>query len=660
MMDNQVDEKSKRAMVRGGRRQAVVQAAWFLLLAFGLLLMVESIARVSVWGMLGWISQPDIGQALRYNYIWTVLFLGLLSLLTGRMVVGMGLGALVMTSLAAVHAGKTQILQQPLLPSDFQMVAVVLKIWSSAYFPFSFWQAGGLLAVVLIWVGLIWFLLGSVRFCRKLRWWLIPLTGACLFYFSTHVASLAARKAAVEQKLTVVWQANTNEASDALDEVGVQNPDYSVMFNYQSFGFIAGFFHNFDDRSREGGGGDPPPYKEEDILRFWSEWTGQAPDPVASPAPNERPHVVLVLSESFWDPNDLEGVEIKSSPTTNFHRIGTEPGGHIFQVVAPIFGGYTCKTEFELLSGIPMAMLPTWMVPHRRHFDADVPSLPAVFKAHGYRTVAVHPYLPDFWNRNIVFPLIGFDRFLHIKNMEHRTVKGKFIGDDALADEVISIVDAADGPLFLLAISMQNHSPYGDGRYGEVEVDSVRVVDDHLDPASVRDYVHGVRDADVMLSKLVEHFRASPRPVVLLFLGDHQPPLIPPEAVPGMFAQRIKPEKVPPGLAIKARYFVPALVWSSRGNAPSFPSHPVSTAALAPHVLQAANLPLPPFYRMSAQVFHRFPVVHHGWGMRENGRVFVYRDFFEDDLLLGFHKVCHDIVLGRQVSQAAGLLSGPP
>ncbi len=622
-----------------------------LLMPLALVLAVETVARLSLAEALQWITLTESINTLRFTYLWLVFCGLLLYALTNRLRWAAGLCFAVISAVAVLHAGKQVLLQQPLTPQDFAFFGMSSSIWSFSYFPFTWGQAAAFAAIVALWSAACHWGLPDWRLDRKRRLLVFVTAVALVAALSANVSLFASREVPIYRKLTVVWRAENNQASAESVAPGIQNPDFSTSFNYLSFGMIPGFLLNFDQKALDAEA-MPPGYSAAAVRRAWGNLP---PGPVDEPAPKpiddaERPHVVIVLSESFWDPCWLDDVEIDPDPLPSFRRLAAGPQAREFIAVSPIFGGYTCKAEYELLTGLSIAALPRRTVPHTRHFNSHVPALPAVFKANGYQTVAVHPFLADFWNRNLVFPAMGFDRFIHIETMRHREVKGKFISDSALADEVIDLLDAATEPTFLFAVTMQNHSPYGDQRYGPVEVDSVRIRKSTVSAETVRDYVHGVRDADAMLDKLTRHFENYRRPVLLVFTGDHQPNLIPREAEPGLFTQALRPDAGSPRMTLGRKFSGPALVWSNREQPPVLPS-PLSLAALPSWVLRQAGLPLPPFFLLSEQVFQRFPVLHRNWGLTADGELRALSLPFTDPLLRDYQLVCHDLLLGKDYSR---------
>lgn len=647
------DTKTISRRQAGAHWQRGPRLAGMLLLPLLLLLAIESVARLSLAKALNWMILAESANPLRFSYLWLFVALMLLFAVSNRLKRAAWLLGIITIAVALLHAGKQLLLQQPLVPSDFSLLAMATGIWSTAYFPFSWPQVGYFVLGLICWAVYCRHGLPDWRLRPQGRLITLVAAGLPLFYLSENPALLSARNVPDTRKLTAVWRPESNRSESDGIIPGIQNPDFSSSFNTLSFGFLSGFLLNADNPSSdvEERLGD---CSEEEIRQTWSRLAAELPPACIAPsASNDYPHVLVVLSESFSDPTWLEGLTIDPDPLPEFRRLASGTNGCAVHTVSPIFGGYTCNAEFEVLTGIAMATLPERIVPHRHGFNGQVPSLPSVFKEQGYATIAVHPFLSAFWNRNLVYPRIGFDRFIHIDTMRNREVKGKFISDNAAADEVIALLEEADAPTFLLLITMQNHSPYGDRRYGEVETNSVAVTSPALHADSVRDYVHGLRDADAMLGKLTRHLAGLDRRVVLLFLGDHQPNLVPAGSAPGVFKQRLREEVcVLPVPAVTGRFQGVALLWSSRGPAPIPPPGPVSLAALPSRLLREAGLAMPPFLSLSERVFRTYPVLHRNWGVSTEGALHAFSYPLPEGLLRDYQVICQDILIGRNHSRA--------
>ncbi|MDQ1343398.1 MAG: hypothetical protein QG650_117, partial [Patescibacteria group bacterium] len=131
---------------------------------------------------------------------------------------------------------------------------------------------------------------------------------------------------------------------------GLSPEDYSwrQVENYQKNGLVGGLFTNLGNIAIR----QPEGYSKETVARI----RGSVPKPEASPSPfrisgteGKKPNVIVILSESFWDVTQLDGVKIEPNPIANFESVGQEIGTG--RMISPMFGGKTALVEFEILTG---------------------------------------------------------------------------------------------------------------------------------------------------------------------------------------------------------------------------------------------------------------------------------------------------------------------
>jgi phosphoglycerol transferase MdoB-like AlkP superfamily enzyme len=245
----------------------------------------------------------------------------------------------------------------------------------------------------------------------------------------------------------------------------------------------------------------------------------------------ERPDIVVVQSESFFDPAKLRGIA-KGQYLRGFERVASRARSG--ELVVPTLGGGTIRTEFEVLTGAPFRSLGgvqyPWIELDRRDFSA----LPHVLARHGYRTLAIHPNAGAFWNRARTYPELGFERFIDGAAFDDDAIVGLFTGDAALTDRVLAELDDDGPPQFIFAVSMEAHGPF-DWRPG---LDANRLaalpVPEGLDEGGrywMRNYLYLLGDADRELDRLATALAKRSRRTLLLFYGDHLP------ALPPVYAQ---------------------------------------------------------------------------------------------------------------------------
>ena len=248
--------------------------------------------------------------------------------------------------------------------------------------------------------------------------------------------------------------------------------------------------------------------------------------PAASPAA-VKPDVVIVQSESFFDPEILKDIDDNASLLPTLHKARAQ--GLVGAMKAPTFGGGTLRTEFEVLTGVPMLAYPEISFPYLQINRKHIPSLVQVMHQDGYAAYAVHPNDGNFWDRNKAFKAMGFDRFFSKKDFPASARHdGWYIADSSLTDMVEGLLSKATRPTFIMAISIEGHGPYehvpvdDKAAWGRIPVPA------GWPPKAVkeyRNYVYHISDADHELGRLWDFLKARNKPFVLVFYGDHLPGL---------------------------------------------------------------------------------------------------------------------------------------
>lgn len=289
-----------------------------------------------------------------------------------------------------------------------------------------------------------------------------------------------------------------------------------------------------------------------------------------------RPDIVIVQSESLFEPSQLCG--FSDQPVLK-HVAAQQPQGGSLHV--PVFGGRTLQTEFEVQTGMPVDFYPGSMFAYYELVKYPFAALPQRLGEDGYRTLAIHPDNRGFWRRDAAMPDMGFDAFEDIGSFLYpRDYSDRgHVRDAALMRAVLAELDAASGPTYITAITMDNHFPYG---AGAPSVDAGLGIPAALtsdERRQMADYLVHAIDADDAYGFLLDALKRRGRPTLVLFYGDHMPPL-------GSIYQTLcfKDGKRP------EEHFPPFRVWA---NFP-LPSIPASTYSylLPGWLMHAAGLPL--------------------------------------------------------------------
>ena len=301
---------------------------------------------------------------------------------------------------------------------------------------------------------------------------------------------------------------------------------------YKNYGVITGFMTNLQVLDIEA----PENYSEKSVVELAArvEETAETAKPLykesyaaTADAPEQRPNIIFVMNESFWDASRLEGISYDRELTPNLTALKNEAAyGYCY---TPSFGGGTCDVEFEALTGFSVEHLPAGSKPYQQHVTHDMFSLPQYLRAQGYDTLAVHGYYRKFWSRNTAYPYLGFNEFIAAEDFVNPHTRRGFISDAAMTQRIIEEYEARDGgaPLFIHAVTMQNHTTYDASRYA---ADELVKITEHPGLSTqtlsqLQDFATGVYEADAALGALVDYFRNVDEPTIIVFWGDHFNPV---------------------------------------------------------------------------------------------------------------------------------------
>jgi hypothetical protein len=231
-----------------------------------------------------------------------------------------------------------------------------------------------------------------------------------------------------------------------------------------------------------------------------------APPPAAQPAAGPSPDLYIVLGEAWWrDPFD------PASPLNQLEAAGfTETSA-----VSPVYGGTTPNAEFEVLTAVPVKSFQAGIIPYQHYvqYVTDAArALPRLLAEKGYATTAYHNFTRRFWLRDKMYPLLGFERFISMDEMQLAMQPNDWPTDEGLYQSVLANSDG-EGPRFHFIVTVQTHGPY-EKHDGDA--------DGH---AGVDDYRARLDGAAKSLAAFKAALDARARPYALVVFGDHLPGL---------------------------------------------------------------------------------------------------------------------------------------
>ena len=325
----------------------------------------------------------------------------------------------------------------------------------------------------------------------------------------------------------------------------------------------------------------------------------------------DLPNIIVIMDEAFSD------LAVRGDFTTNedympfIHRLqqGAENTRTGYLNVS-VLGGNTANTEFEFLTGNTIGFLPQGSVAYQQYVQKETPSLASYLKELDYHTVAIHPYYASGWDRDRVYPLLGFDEFLSQDDFTNPKRIRNYISDESSFAKIIELYEnKKEGePLFVFNVTMQNHSGYEE----EFHNFTPDITVDGIDSKALSMYLSLVKQTDSALQGLIDYFSQADEDTMIVFFGDHQPTTY--VSNPILRNNKVNPETLTDEENL-LKYKVPYVIWSNFDIEEQTDGE-TSANYLAMDVLENCDLPLPALQSSLTGLRKEYPVISAA-GVRE-------------------------------------------
>ena len=319
---------------------------------------------------------------------------------------------------------------------------------------------------------------------------------------------------------------------------------------------------------------------------------------------SDYPNIIVVMDEAFSDLSVLGDFDTNTDYMPFVHSLEKGNENTITGYLnTSVCGGNTADTEFEFLTGNTMAFLPVGSIPYQQYIKSKTPSLASYLKSIGYATYAQHPYYSSGWNRDTVYPLLGFDNLSFMQDYSNQRFVREYISDETSFDKIIETYEnKPDGqPAFIFNVTMQNHGGYTNTYYG---FDNT-VTADKLNNSALDQYLSLIKLTDEDLKNLIEYFSNVDEKTIVVFFGDHQPNDTVASSVlaaNGMDYNNLSNEE------LKLRYQVPYVIWANY-DIDEATGKDTSVNYLAANVLKAAGVPTNDYQSFLLKLQEEYPVI---------------------------------------------------
>ncbi len=562
------------------------------------------------------------------QYMLSLLFIYMVYIfvysLLGRIFLSTTITSVVLLVFGMVNYFKIMFRGDPFYPSDFTQIAHVDSVIPMVMESFSFWN----MFLVIVGIGL---LICVVMYIRKY----IPVVKSHIIIRIILVCGSAFMVYAYSNYPNTFM-------NNLFQKGGVDIRAWNQAANYNVNGFVLGFISNLDTTVIQ----EPEEYSKENMQQIAKNIEKQYSGNISAPKKVEKPNIVFIMSEAFWDPTKLTNLSFSEDPVPNLHHyMENFPGG---QTISPTFGGNTANTEFEALTSYSMSLLMPGSIPYQQAIPSqkEVPSIASELKKQGYYASAIHSFNRSFYKREDVYKTLGFDNFNAEDTMENKEVVGDNIGDLSMSKEIIDELNKRKQPTFIHAVTMQNHFPYRPNMFGENKIEISGLTEEESE-AELEAYTEGVRLSDEALQYLIEQLDDLERPTLVVFFGDHLPLLGTNKSIYKEAGYIENEETVSERLAMAE---TPLLMYANF-DLPNDNLGLVSPIYFSNLVFDYAGLNKSPYYQFLSEMHKEIPVLRDELKVNKNGEEIKDLTKKQKEMLEQYKMIQYDLLAGKQYSK---------
>ena len=350
-------------------------------------------------------------------------------------------------------------------------------------------------------------------------------------------------------------------------------------------------------------------------------YSANAAEEIAAPYRSETssgnaktPNVIAIMDEAFADLQAVGDFRTSEDVMPFYHSL-TKNTVKGFSYVS-VFGGQTANTEFEFLTGLSKAFVPASATPYQLYIKSLLPGLTTHLGKQDYQgMLAFHPFRANGYNRDHVYPNLGFSDFISLKDLDVSASDKirNFVSDAAdfqvIIDQYEQAKKKSNAPFYLFNVTMQNHSGYAQG-WNNLErtislPDSLKLAD-----SNAEQYFALARQTDNALKELIGYYSQCDEPTMIVFFGDHQPPL------KNAFYERLygKPLDQRTTEEVMRQYAVPFFIWTNYDLSGAEADMQTEDVVISPNYLgvltaKLAGLPLTGYMNFLDQMYAELPAI---------------------------------------------------
>lgn len=255
--------------------------------------------------------------------------------------------------------------------------------------------------------------------------------------------------------------------------------------------------------------------KEKQYIQDWAKNRPAAQQPGENFGIAKGKNVILVQLESFESfaiGRKLDGQEI----TPNLNKLIAE-SKYYSNYHDQVSTGRTADGEFETQNSLLPVMDRVAFFEFATH---DYAGLPEILANSGYSTNAFHGDVPTFWNRNVAYPYLGYQKFYDIKSYKINKPIGWGLSDEEFVQQSIPYLEKLPQPFYANLIMLTSHTPF----HLPDDEKPLKLKSNHGISQYQIDYIQTLAYVDKQIGLLIDELKANglyDNSILALF-GDHR------------------------------------------------------------------------------------------------------------------------------------------
>lgn len=359
-------------------------------------------------------------------------------------------------------------------------------------------------------------------------------------------------------------------------------------------------------------------------------YSANAAEEIAAPYRSETssgnaktPNVIAIMDEAFADLQAVGDFRTSEDVMPFYHSL-TKNTVKGFSYVS-VFGGQTANTEFEFLTGLSKAFVPASATPYQLYIKSLLPGLTTHLGNQDYQgMLAFHPFRANGYNRDHVYPNLGFSDFISLKDLDVSASDKirNFISDAAdfqvIIDQYEQAKKKSNAPFYLFNVTMQNHSGY-DQDFDNLDMPIS--IEEKCDDPELKRYLNLIHHSDTALKSLIEYFSKQKDPTVIVFFGDHEPGLSN-EVYSKILGKNVEKLSAEENMNL---YKTPFLIWANY-DIEEQENVNISMNYLSTLMLESTGMKLSPFNQFLLDIHKQIPVLTTNGYFGEDGSYYSLKD----------------------------------